>query len=171
MRNLAGNSSSTATDLCIAELKAAGITVVDIEQGTSGEVRSKVTGTLGPFTFERYWCYWVVRGRMSYEHAQAINTAKRPIPRRCQGGWRVAGRRFPTVDHALAWMGRHGRPVCRSKYSGYESTWGDVIRVEGFAGGTKVDPWGCSSWHVDTADGLAYFAAKVREFGLDTPRA
>ena len=50
-----------------------------------------------------------------------------------------------------------------TRYSG-DNTWGGVIRVDGFAGGTSVrGP--VDSWHIDTADGLAYFADRLREFG------
>lgn len=50
-----------------------------------------------------------------------------------------------------------------TKYSG-GNTWGGVIRVDGFAGGRSVGG-PVDTWHIDTPDGLAYFADRLREFG------
>jgi hypothetical protein len=99
-----------------------------------GEPRSLVAGQVGAFTFRRAWVYWIVNGTMSKAHAHAINTAERPPTER------------------------------ESRYSGGEQTWGDVIRVDGFAGGRDVTG-PVDSWHIDTEDGLAYFAVRLREFG------
>jgi hypothetical protein len=139
MRNLAGHPNSTA--LCAIELQAAGITITALDR-PHGEPGSLVGGQVGPFKFRRAWVYWCVSGKMSEEHARAINLAPR-------------------------------EPTDRdSKYSGGEHTWGSVIRVDGFAGGRDVDG-SVDSWHIDTEDGLAFFAAKLREFGYDkaTPAA
>lgn len=102
-----------------------------------GFPRSLVAGQVGAFTFRRAWAYWIVDGEMSEAHARAINTAVR----------------HPTDRD--------------SKYSGAECTWGDVIRVDGFSGGTEVTG-PVDSWHIDTDDGLAFFAAKLVEFGYAT---
>lgn len=105
----------------------------------AGEPRSWIGGRLGPFTFRREWVYWCVSGHMSLGHARAIDAAERPV----RGD--------------------------DTRYSGGRGVWGDVIRVDGFSGGTAVGEHGCSAWHIDTPDGLRYFADRVREFGLDRP--
>lgn len=52
-----------------------------------------------------------------------------------------------------------------TKYSGGRGTWGDVVRAEGFAGGQLVTrPIDC--WHIDSPEGLKFFADKIRELGL-----
>ena len=52
-----------------------------------------------------------------------------------------------------------------TKYSGGRGTWGDVVRAEGFAGGQLVTR-PVDSWHIDSPEGLKFFADKVRELGL-----
>lgn len=75
--------------------------------------------------------------------------------------WSVKGAMSRTLAHELNTTPR-GSDL-GTKYSGGGKTWGDVIRVEGFAGGTNVSAGGCSSWHIDTEDGLAKFADFIRE--------
>lgn len=98
-----------------------------------GEPRSIIGGYLNGFTFRRAWVYWCVEGKMSHDKANELNMSPRPVT---------------TTD---------------TKYSGAARTWGDVIRVEGFAGGTAVRADGCDSWHIDTMDGLQKFADHVRK--------
>jgi len=46
------------------ELKVAGISVFKAEmfRESSGEVKTSVRGTLGPWNFERAWYYWIATG-------------------------------------------------------------------------------------------------------------
>lgn len=132
MQNLAGHHE--ANKFCTLELEAAGIPVVALEK-PYGETRSTVGGQLGPFSFRRAWVYWVVEGRMSEEHARAIDST-------------------PLESKQVA------------PYSGGRQTWGAVIRVDGFSGGGAAITGAVYSWHIDTPDGLKFFANKVREFGL-----
>jgi hypothetical protein len=61
MINLAGHE--LADVYCELELRRAGIDVL-IGEDAKGEVRTRVTGKLGPFTFRRAWYYWIVEGPM-----------------------------------------------------------------------------------------------------------
>lgn len=61
MMNLAGHE--LADVYCELELRRAGIDVVFGDE-SNGEVRTKVTGAIGPFTFKRAWYYWMVEGPM-----------------------------------------------------------------------------------------------------------
>lgn len=61
MMNLAGHD--LADVYCELELRRAGIDVVFGDE-SKGEVRTKVTGVIGPFTFRRAWSYWTVNGPM-----------------------------------------------------------------------------------------------------------
>lgn len=70
MRNLAG--ASNAGRYIRNELEAAGIPVVRAPL-LDREVRTRLEGRLGDFTFERAWTYWVVKGPMPLDLAIALD--------------------------------------------------------------------------------------------------
>lgn len=62
MKNLAGHPEGTDEE-CKKELEDAGINVVELPQfAVRGEVKSKYLGTVGPWSFERAWYYWIAEG-------------------------------------------------------------------------------------------------------------
>lgn len=61
-----------------------------------------------------------------------------------------------------------------TKYSGAGASLGSVVRAHGFAGGmssAQVREWGeCSTWHIDTIEGLKAFAQWFRANMEPAPR-
>lgn len=141
MKNLAG--SSEATLRAVEELAAAKIPLVPARD-MGGEVASAVEGELRAglhsFHFVRRWAYW------SASCAPGLPAD-------------VASRLNATPCNSV---GTH--------YSGRPGTLGAVARAHGYAGGMEEEQlrkWGaCDSWHIDTPEGLAAFAAwLVSEIG------
>lgn len=77
--------------------------------------------------------------------------------------WCVSG--AMSHEHAIAIDSTPMESEQGTKYSGGSRTWGDVIRADGFAGGRRPDG-PVETWHIDTPDGLKFFADKVRELGF-----
>jgi len=123
-----------ATELISVELQNAGIPI-EVLDAPYGEPRATLGGRIGKFIFRRAWVYWTVRVDGDAEMSESHARQINDAPRESQDA---------------------------TKYSGGD-TWGGVIRVDGFAGGTGVSG-PVDSWHIDTPDGLAYFADKLREF-------
>jgi hypothetical protein len=74
MENLAGRQEYTNCDTKIPkELAKAGIDIV-VHPSTldHSEVRTRYTGKLGDFIFERAWYYWVVEGEVPLEVAKEL---------------------------------------------------------------------------------------------------
>jgi hypothetical protein len=136
MKNLAGVKPEASTPATIAELEAAGVSVIPAPD-RNGEVLSNAAGRLEvaghTFTFRRCWVYWAV-------------TASPPLPAR------------------LAVNLNDAPPVGRlAYYSGGLPTLGAVVRAHGYAGGIDsagvLERGDCYVWHIDTQDGLAAFVA------------
>lgn len=71
-----------------------------------------------------------------------------------------------SAEHARAIDNAPRESEQETKYSGGRQTWGAVVRVDGFAGGGASIRGDIDLWHIDTPDGLKFFADKVRELGL-----
>jgi hypothetical protein len=70
MRNLAGDPDC---DRFIRdELQRALIPIKELDTPQKGEVPAKLQGELGPYTFERAWYYWIVRGDVPLAVAQEL---------------------------------------------------------------------------------------------------
>lgn len=123
-----------ATELIAIELQKAGIPIEMLDV-PYGEPRATLGGSIGKFIFRRAWVYWTVRVEVGAEMSES---------------------HARQINDAL----RDSQDA--TKYSGGD-TWGGVIRVDGFSGGTSVSG-PVDSWHIDTPDGLAYFADRLREF-------
>ena len=124
-----------ATELIAIELQKAGIPIEMLDV-PYGEPRATLGGSIGKFIFRRAWVYWTVSVEGGAEMSESHARQINDAPRDSQDA---------------------------TKYSGGD-TWGGVIRVDGFSGGTSVSG-PVDSWHIDTPDGLAYFADRLREFG------
>lgn len=134
MKNLAG--SNEATLRAVTELSAAKIPLVPASY-MDGEVGSAVEGEFRAgihlFRFVRGWAYWRVSCSpgMPVESLLSLNAAP------CSGSG--------------------------TRYSGRPGTLGAVARAHGYAGGMEeeqIRKWGpCDSWHIDSPEGLAAFAA------------
>jgi hypothetical protein len=83
--NRAGNHHDN-DDVLAAELEAAGITVKKYTWmlDHSGEVRTSVVGSLGPWDFKRAWYYWVCKGpgipldvakKLDSEHGKTVRAS------------------------------------------------------------------------------------------------
>ena len=70
MKNLAGHPDADVH--CIAELSLADVPHVLGDAALKNEVSTRVTGKLGPLTFERGWRYWMVRGPVPLDIAKAL---------------------------------------------------------------------------------------------------
>jgi len=63
VKNYAGANNNSEVDAALAaELEAAGIEVGHFNDNTQGEVKTKISGWLAPWRFERAWYYWVCIG-------------------------------------------------------------------------------------------------------------
>lgn len=69
MKNMAGNRECDR--VLQEELERAGIAIVRGERRLD-EVPATITGKLGPFTFERAWYYWRVKGPMPLDVAREL---------------------------------------------------------------------------------------------------
>lgn len=146
MRNLAC-SRPTPDDLLMVnqqveeELWQASIPLVPAPVPSRAEVPASVHGELKvgwyTFTFVRGWVYWMVSCNPELNVAQARAVDSMPY------------------DGA------------RSHYSGDAGSLGDVVRVNGFAGGHEPLYWEHTKtvghWHVDTQDGLTQFVKVLKE--------
>jgi hypothetical protein len=133
--NLAGLDACWTDPVVSAELAAAGIPETQRDE-PPGEVQTWHMGRLqlGPHVV-RFWRAWMY--------------------------WRVAC--DPAIPHALAVRINDDRgDFDGSKYSGDAGRLGDVVRVEGYAGGMDPRPGGVASYHVDSPAGLARFVAILR---------
>ena len=156
------------------ELKVAGIAAVRGAQALGDEI-SSVTGQLGPFTFRRAWCHWVVQGLVPLEVAHKLYGD--PVARK---GLRVGGHaaRPAPGQFATVWLDQDGnlrlplgdkeetRETLAVKYpAAYQriehGARMDFVADPGYACRGFVD-----GYHIDTDDGLLMFAEMMRRYGL-----
>jgi hypothetical protein len=168
MRNLAGDLEC---DIYIRfELVRAAIKPVDHAEKVGGEVPARLTGTLGPFTFRRAWTYWVVDGPIPLSVAEEMFAA-RPDDVRSGGDcacrppltwaehFNADGRRLETdVDGKQATQWEHfaakGLPAFQVRPMFVQNAAADAARSV------------VTLYHIDSEDGLRYFADTIRKHGL-----
>lgn len=166
MQNLAGHLHATL--IATTELELAGIPVTKVE--SRGEVPSTAAGELHGFTFERYWCYWVVKGRMPLEVARKLY--EDPIGREAV---RVAGHcACPPPDEWAEWYAPDGARLYADPDGRQAREWAEMLarRPEwrDDAGRFVPDPSKVpgarayvTSYHVDTGAGLRLLVEAIRE--------
>jgi len=168
MQNLAGRGPHPSTEICKAELEAAGITPCDATPPL-GEVGSLVAGELRGFKFTRFWYYWVVEGPMPLEAARRIHAD--PVGAK---GVRVAGHCGcpPPVDPWVKWFMPDGTRVWVDptgkqaeqweKYRANKDFEDDGARFVRSIEETPGARGFVMSYHVDTAEGLKLLVDTIR---------
>ena len=173
MINLAGNVD--ATEICTEELERCGIPIVPL-LGNPGEVPSTIMGKLGPFTFERYWYYWVARGPVPIKLARELYGTKVGMRDIRAGGsdrsgndpdaeanWYLVDDRElvhdPKGDQAKSWEALTGTIIYqeRLKYCYTSTPPKDSPEAKGFV----------ESYHIDSELGLYMFVEALKRAGLD----
>src|SRR5262249_41551483 len=59
------------------------------------------------------------------------------------------------------WCASLRQPMPYEMATAFHEKWGNVVRVDGYAGGMKPGKSGVYSYHIDTQDGLNAFVAEV----------
>jgi hypothetical protein len=171
MRNLAGNADC---DVFIRdELARAGIPLVEFETPIRGEVPARFSGKLGPFTFERAWYYWIVKGPMPLSVARELyehHVGRTDV--------RVGGHcGCPSPDrYGATHFDGEGRRLARTTQ---QEQYQQLVK-NGFVPQSELDKYRfvddpaavaafsiVDSYHIDSAEGLRLFADTIRTHGLD----
>lgn len=169
MLNLAGDKNADAAFR--EELERCGIPVVDLPGETTGEVKVRSEGRIGPFAVGRAWRYATVTGPMPLKVAREL--CEHPVGRRdvrvaghcaCPppGEWvthrcKKTGKEIVGTDQRAELDDMHSRhPKMRAQFE-RECVYGDPADGEAFV----------ESYHIDSEAGLSLFAETVRRHGLD----
>lgn len=178
MRNLAGHPE--AHNWIRQELALAGVAIVKHPALLpNSEVRTNLTGVMGPFTFYRAWRYWVVRGPTPLKMAQEIYAEDRSI--------RVRGdAESPPPEDWVTCVARDGREIIvvndeenvrvqkyvRGEHSESEYVNEIIQRIieDKILVSTHLERTEAAehifvdSYHIDTQEGLNLFVSKAKEY-------
>lgn len=168
MKNLAG--CSDAEKYVVAELKSAGIPVVNDDSLLKYEVSVSKAGRIGSFSFRRAWYYWVVSGNVPLKIARELYESpfgKKDI--------RVAGHcGCPPPEEWVTWLDEKGLELIGLK------DWNNLIR---FLNRVKKDlpinyhpvlkkdfkkfgkPF-VTGYHIDSQEGLNLFVETLKHHQL-----
>jgi len=162
MINLAGNEEC---DLYIKEeLRTAGISAIKGAKST-GEVPSKITGSICGWTLHRAWYYWVANGpALPFKYSVPLNEIAGEVIR-------VAG--YAGGMDPIKW---YGEPAKKSAYADIEKNKDLLIKLGRNMDEIKAEIEeryckGVMNYHIDTQTGLNLFAAVLRKWEDDQEAA
>ena len=167
MKNLAGHPDADVH--CIAELSLADVPHVLGDAALKNEVSTRVTGKLGPLTFERGWRYWMVRGPVPLDIAKALYDD--PV---CARDVRVAGHcGCPPPEEWCEYLDGNGKVIeldptgereaevdaWFARHPQHANMRGDTRFVRELPSDAKAF---VMSYHVDSQEGLNLLATAMR---------
>lgn len=165
MRNLASNPEADVW--CEKELRDAGIDVVLLPEPQQDEVPARVTGKIGDVTLTRGWYYWRAHGKVPADVARRLYDhliGRRDVRVNGHCGCPAPGE----PGGRFEWFDASGRGVVIDPDGSEEEAF-DRFIARGileekplFAKSTEGLTGYITSYHIDSADGLALFAREVK---------
>ena len=167
MRNLASNPEADVW--CEKELRDAGIDVVLLPEPQQDEVPARVTGKIGDVTLTRGWYYWRAHGKVPADVARRLYDhliGRRDVRVNGHCGCPAPGE----PGGRFEWFDASGRGVVIDPDGSEEVAYAHFVTkgmlsasdVPLFASSTDGLTGYITSYHIDSADGLALFAREVK---------
>lgn len=159
MRNLAGRKDCDR--FIRKELNKVNIPIVARDL-SKREVPASIAGQLGPFSFERGWCYWVIRGPLP------LHVARKLYRHPERDAIRAVGDAYGGHPKQFAVRMLNGKEVApmeeQADWLAFCAAWGGRAKPDNyvFSDDPKLGQFFVLSYHIDSQSGLRAFVRAVR---------